>query len=116
MEHIHQVFALLLFALATLLCWRAFQINFNGRTDLVRLGNRQLPSASKLESQFALIEFLQSATFAVAGGAILLLESLQPTVLILLGVTTLLSVRRFLLVRSLERYAGSEGGKQGRAE
>lgn len=105
MEHLHQALAGLLLVVAAWLCWTAFQIKFKGRTDLVRFGSGPLPGAALLQTQFAWLILLQGVASATAGGALLLLGALQPTVWVFLVATAVLSVRRALLVRSLELHA-----------
>ena len=105
MNHLDQAVAFMFLSPAALFFWAAYQINCNGRTDLVRFGSGTLPGAGLLKSQFAWVALLQGLASAAVGGAILLFGNLGPAVWVYGLVSAALSVRRGLLVRSIEIHS-----------
>ena len=94
--------ATLLAVFGSYLLWAAYQIQFNNRVDLVRFGSGQLPGASLLKRQFAVLHVFNGVTCLVVAILILATGHLTPGVWVFAGVSCALAVRRGLLVRAIE--------------
>jgi hypothetical protein len=105
MEHLPIVLAAVFTVTAAMMYWCSYQINYKGRTDLIRLGTVPLPGAAMLKSQFAWIFFLQGTASAAAAVIFVATNATLPTVWVFMVVTGAMSIRRSLLINGIEKYA-----------
>ena len=93
----------LLVGLAIYFLWAAYQIQVKNRIDLVQFGTAPPTRASLHKRQFAALHIFHGATCLVAGLLLLITENLSPGVWVFVGFSCALSVRRQLLISSIEK-------------
>ena len=99
-------FSVLCFGKACYLLWAAYQVKYNNRTDIIRLGSSRLPGAGLLKDRFAATYLVYGVACAAISVVFLYTGKWQLGFGLLIGISITISLIEYFLIRVIEVYAG----------
>lgn len=97
--------AMLLTAVAVGMVWAGYQVIYKGRTNLIRLGSGPLPGAALLSRKFGMLFAWSGLACAAATCVLLITNTFQPAMWLLMVSSLAIAIRRHLLVSAIEKHS-----------